>query len=68
MVSAAFGVVRETGEGSYEDAIAGTVDGYATSAHAELCGLIAAVLVSPKEVPIDIYIDNSSVVGNFEIL
>ncbi|KAF9377104.1 hypothetical protein BGX21_003280, partial [Mortierella sp. AD011] len=67
-VSAAFGVVVMTERGSFEPAISGRVAGYATSALAELCGLLATLLISPRNTPVDVYIDNSSVVHNFKTL
>ncbi|KAF9200154.1 hypothetical protein BGZ49_009647 [Haplosporangium sp. Z 27] len=67
-VSMAFGVVVKTDEGAYEHAICGRVAGYASSALAELCGLLATILISPRNVPILVHIDNSSVVHNFQEL
>ncbi|KAF9350765.1 hypothetical protein BGX26_011120, partial [Mortierella sp. AD094] len=43
-VSAAFGVTLMTDTGSFEAVISGRVDGYATSAIAELYGLLATIL------------------------
>ncbi|KAF9367460.1 hypothetical protein BGX21_007386, partial [Mortierella sp. AD011] len=65
-VSAAFGVVVMTERGSFEPAISRRVAGYATSALAELCGLVVTLLINPRNTPVDVYIDNS--VHNFKTL
>ncbi|KAF9897455.1 hypothetical protein BX616_005561, partial [Lobosporangium transversale] len=46
----------------------GRVDGYASSTKAELVGLYAAILVSPRNVPTTVYIDNMAVVVQFKDL
>ncbi|KAI7824322.1 hypothetical protein BC939DRAFT_502748 [Gamsiella multidivaricata] len=67
-VSAAFGVVVSVDGGPYTTAFGGRVGGYASSTIAEMCGLLATILISPREENVDIYIDNLTVVNNFKEL
>ncbi|KAG0366981.1 hypothetical protein BGZ54_004603, partial [Gamsiella multidivaricata] len=67
-VSAAFGVVVSVDGGPYTTAFSGRVGGYASSTIAEMCGLLATILISPREENVDIYIDNLTVVNNFKEL
>ncbi|KAF9429323.1 hypothetical protein BGZ76_001454 [Entomortierella beljakovae] len=67
-VSTAFGVVVSINYGAVTPAINGKVLGYASSAIAELCGVLAAIIICPRDVQVTIYLDNSSVVQNFQTL
>ncbi|KAF9347818.1 hypothetical protein BGX34_002862, partial [Mortierella sp. NVP85] len=67
-VSAAFGVIASVEGGGLSEAISGRVEGFASSANAELCGLLATVIISPRDKAVDIYLDNSSVVDGFHCL
>lgn len=65
-VGMAFGVVRELDGGRCATLVSGRVGGFASSTKAELVGLLAAILVSPRDVDVDIRIDNSAVVSQFQ--
>ena len=67
-VSAAFGVVASVDFGTPSVAIGGRVAGYASSTIAELGGLLAAILISPRDVDITVYLDNQTVVQHFQTL
>ncbi|KAG0204766.1 hypothetical protein BGX31_003108 [Mortierella sp. GBA43] len=67
-VSAAFGVVASIDDGELSPAISGKMKGFASSALAELCGLLAAIIISPRDKAVEVLLDNSSVVDNFETL
>ncbi|KAF9342469.1 hypothetical protein BGX26_007471, partial [Mortierella sp. AD094] len=67
-VSMAFGVIIQEDVVTYSTAITGRVAGYASSTKAELAGLFAAILASPRHTPVTIYIDNSAVVTQFKTL
>ncbi|KAG0373176.1 hypothetical protein BGX24_012038, partial [Mortierella sp. AD032] len=62
-VSQAFGVVDLTQDTTLT--VQGRTDGYASSAKAELMGLIAAVLAAPPDQDIVVRLDNESVVTQF---
>jgi ribonuclease HI len=67
-VSAAFGVVASVNVGTAAVAIGGRVAGYASSTIAELCGLLATIIISPRNAEVSVFIDNLTVVENFQIL
>ncbi|KAF9368639.1 hypothetical protein BGX21_006453, partial [Mortierella sp. AD011] len=67
-VSMAFGVVSQAADGSLRTAISGRVAGFASSTKAELAGLLAAILVSPRDKPVTVKIDNMAVVTQFRTL
>ncbi|KAG0349393.1 hypothetical protein BGZ54_004377, partial [Gamsiella multidivaricata] len=67
-VSIAFGVVVKDSNNQYPTAASGRVEGLASSTKAELAGLFAAILVSPRNTPTIVYIDNSTVVPQFKAL
>ncbi|KAF9896133.1 hypothetical protein BX616_008071, partial [Lobosporangium transversale] len=56
----AFGVVAQENVDEYTTVISGKVDGYASS-KAELAGLFAATLISPRNVPTTVYVDSMAV-------
>ncbi|KAF9579396.1 hypothetical protein BGW38_004355, partial [Lunasporangiospora selenospora] len=62
-----FGVVVQR-DYDYERVISGAVDGYASSAKAELPGLLAAILCSPRGKDVTVKLDNSGVVKGFRRL
>ncbi|KAG0347062.1 hypothetical protein BGZ54_005038, partial [Gamsiella multidivaricata] len=64
----AFGVVVKDNDDQYPTAASGKVEGFASSTKAELAGLFAAILVSPRNIPTTVYIDNSAVVSQFKAL
>ncbi|KAF8943949.1 hypothetical protein BGZ46_006378, partial [Entomortierella lignicola] len=65
-ISMAFGVIAQAEDGSLGTAISGRVAGFASSTKAELVGLLAAILVSPRDKPTRINIDNMAVVTQFK--
>ncbi len=67
--SMAFGVVAmRPGEERYSTIIAGKVKGYASSTKAELVGLLATILVCPRDTNATVFIDNEAVVTQFEAI
>jgi ribonuclease HI len=67
-ISMAFAVVMQSDDGTYKTAISGRTSGYASSTKAELTGLYAAILVSPRNKPTTVRIDNMAVVTQFQHL
>ncbi|KAG0099712.1 hypothetical protein BGZ93_006373 [Podila epicladia] len=67
-ISMAFGVVIDNGNNKFAPMISGGVAGFASSTKAELVGLLAAVLSSPRNTTVKIYIDNMAVVQIFKKL
>ena len=68
-VSMAFGVViKKPGEDRYSNVASGKVLGFASSTKAELVGLLATILVCPRDTKATVYIDNKSVVQRFAAL
>jgi len=67
-VSMSFGVVVQAPDKTFYKAISGRVSGSASSTKAELAGLLAGILISPRDKPTTIYIDNSAVVTQFRTL
>ncbi|KAG0358383.1 hypothetical protein BGZ54_010445 [Gamsiella multidivaricata] len=68
-----YGSLMEAGTGtkpagSYRSVIKGKVSGYASPTKAELAGLLTSILVSPRDKPMTIKIDNSAVVTQFNAL
>ncbi|KAF9371181.1 hypothetical protein BGX21_005237, partial [Mortierella sp. AD011] len=63
----AFGVVYQDIE-VLRAAITGRVSGYVSSTKADLAGLLAAIMASPRDTPTTIRIDNSAVVSQFKTL
>ncbi|KAF9898523.1 hypothetical protein BX616_003912 [Lobosporangium transversale] len=55
-----------TGPESFTNVVSGRVDGYASSTKAELVGQYATILVSPRNAPAAVYIDNMAVVVQFQ--
>ncbi|KAG0011457.1 hypothetical protein BGZ81_002179, partial [Podila clonocystis] len=66
--SMAFGVIIDNGNNNFTTLISGGVAGFASSTKAELVGLLAAVLSSPRNARVTIYIDNMAVVQIFKKL
>ncbi|KAF9378428.1 hypothetical protein CPC16_011293, partial [Podila verticillata] len=66
--SMAFGVVIDTGNNTFVPVMGGGVTGFASSTKAELVGLLAAVLSSPRNATVKIYTDNMAVMQNFQKL
>ncbi|KAF9343451.1 hypothetical protein BGX26_005697, partial [Mortierella sp. AD094] len=60
-ISMAFGVISQAADESLYTAISGRVAGFASSTKAELAGLLAAILVSPRDKPTTVKIDNMAV-------
>ncbi|KAG0300459.1 hypothetical protein BGZ99_003785, partial [Dissophora globulifera] len=67
-ISMAFGVVVEAPDKAYYTAISGKMSGSASSTKAELGGLLAGILVSPRNKLTTIHIDNKAVVTQFRKL
>jgi ribonuclease HI len=67
-VSMAFGVVYQAGNDEFPIVTAGRVGGYGSSTKAELVGLLASILASPRRTETTIYIDNAAVVGQFRMM
>ncbi|KAF9180242.1 hypothetical protein BGZ51_006329, partial [Haplosporangium sp. Z 767] len=66
-ISMAFGVVLKDGD-RYRDVISGRTGGFASSTKAELIGLLAAIMVSPREQEVTVRIDNAAVISNSKTL
>ena len=60
-----FGIAVAVSGGNPQKVLSGEVMGYASTTKAELVGLLATLLISPRNVEIDIKIDNMAVVSNF---
>ncbi|KAG0347366.1 hypothetical protein BGZ54_004932, partial [Gamsiella multidivaricata] len=67
-VRMAFGVVAQENQDAMHTVVTGRIAGFASSTKAELAGLFAAILASPRNTPTTIYIDNSAVVTQFKAL
>ncbi|KAF9944026.1 hypothetical protein BGZ72_002898, partial [Mortierella alpina] len=67
-VSMAFGVVQKKGNNQYRDIMGGQTDGHASSTKAELVGLLAAIMLSPRDRDVQVFSDNAAVVQNFRTL
>ncbi|KAK3805184.1 MAG: ribonuclease H-like domain-containing protein [Benniella sp.] len=64
----AFAVVVEQADGKFYTAVSGRASGFASSTKAELTGLLAAILASPRDKTVTIKIDNMAVVTQFQTL
>ncbi|KAF9554894.1 hypothetical protein EC968_009257, partial [Mortierella alpina] len=67
-VSMAFGVVQKKGDNQYRDIVGGQTEGHASSTKAELVGLLAAIMISPRDRDVQVFIDNEGVVKKFRTL
>lgn len=67
-ISMAFGVVIDMGNNNFEPLVDGGVAGFASSTKVELVGLLMAVLSSPRNTTVKIFIDNMAVVQIFQKL
>ena len=68
-VSMSFGVVVETDqEEIFNRLISGKTEGFCSSTKAELVGLLATILVCPREARAIVHIDNEAVVDQFQTL
>ncbi|KAF9930781.1 hypothetical protein BGZ67_005608, partial [Mortierella alpina] len=67
-VSMAFGVVQKKAGDQYRDIVGGQTEGHASSTKAELVGLLATIMISPRDRDVQVFIDNEAVVKNFRKL